>query len=178
MKKITIIISLIIIMTFLINMKKVNSKNIIIPKEAIRLRVLANSNEEIDQKIKMKLSIELQKNISEILKDTKTVEEARNQIKNNIQILNMKVKDVLQKEKYDKKFTITFGNTFFPEKKYNGVIYEQGYYESVLVTLGEGKGKNWWCVLFPPLCIMEANENETGEVEYKFFVQELINKYF
>lgn len=178
MKKITIIISLIIIMTFLINMKKVNSKNIIIPKEAIRLRVLANSNEEIDQKIKMKLSIELQKNISEILKDTKTVEEARNQIKNNIEILNMKVKDVLQKENYDKKFTITFGNTFFPEKKYNGVIYEQGYYESVLVTLGEGKGKNWWCVLFPPLCIMEANENETGEVEYKFFVQELINKYF
>ena len=74
MKKITIIISLIIIMTFLINLKKVNSKNIIIPKEAIRLRVLANSNEEIDQKIKMKLSIELQKNISEILKDTKTVE--------------------------------------------------------------------------------------------------------
>ena len=178
MKKITIIISLIIIMTFLINMKKVNSKNIIIPKEAIRLRVLANSNEEIDQKIKMKLSIELQKNISEILKDTKTVEEARNQIKNNIEILNMKVKDVLQKENYDKKFTITFGNTFFPEKKYNGVIYEQGYYESVLVTLGEGKGKNWWCVLFPPLCIMEANENETGEVEYKIFVQELINKYF
>ncbi len=178
MKKITIIISLIIIMAFLINMKKVNSKNIIIPKEAIRLRVLANSNEEIDQKIKMKLSIELQKNISEILKDTKTVEEARNQIKNNIEILNMKVKDVLQKENYDKKFTITFGNTFFPEKKYNGVIYEQGYYESVLVTLGEGKGKNWWCVLFPPLCIMEANENETGEVEYKFFVQELINKYF
>lgn len=178
MKKITIIISLIIIMTFLINMKKVNSKNIIIPKEAIRLRVLANSNEEIDQKIKMKLSIELQKNISEILKDTKTVEEARNQIKNNIEILNMKVKEVLQKENYDKKFTITFGNTFFPEKKYNGVIYEQGYYESVLVTLGEGKGKNWWCVLFPPLCIMEANENETGEVEYKFFVQELINKYF
>ena len=178
MKKITIIISLIIIMTFLINMKKVNSKYIIIPKEAIRLRVLANSNEEIDQKIKMKLSIELQKNISEILKDTKTVEEARNQIKNNIEILNMKVKDVLQKENYDKKFTITFGNTFFPEKKYNGVIYEQGYYESVLVTLGEGKGKNWWCVLFPPLCIMEANENETGEVEYKFFVQELINKYF
>ena len=117
MKKITIIISLIIIMTFLINMKKVNSKNIIIPKEAIRLRVLANSNEEIDQKIKMKLSIELQKNISEILKDTKTVEEARNQIKNNIEILNMKVKDVLQKENYDKKFTITFGNTFFPEKK-------------------------------------------------------------
>ena len=90
----------------------------------------------------------------------------------------MKVKEVLQKENYDKKFTITFGNTFFPEKKYNGVIYEQGYYESVLVTLGEGKGKNWWCVLFPPLCIMEANENETGEVEYKFFVQELINKYF
>lgn len=177
MKKILLIICIILLMSFLTNIKKVSSEEIIIPKEAIRLRVLANSNEEIDQKIKMKLSIELQKEISSLLKDTENIEEARIKIKNNIELLNLKAKEILKKENYDKKITITFGNTFFPEKKYNGVIYEKGYYESLLVTIGNGEGNNWWCVLFPPLCLMEANESETGEIEYKFFVKELIDKY-
>jgi len=48
-------------------------------------------------------------------------------------------------------------------------------YESLLVTLGSGKGDNWWCVLFPPLCLLEAEESD--KIEYKFFVQELIEKY-
>ena len=53
-------------------------------------------------------------------------------------------------------------------------IIEAKDYESLLVTLGKGKGKNWWCVLFPPLCLMETDEN----VEYKFYVKEIIDKYF
>ena len=177
MKKILLIMCIIILMSFLTNVKQVNSEEIKIPNEAIRIRVIANSNEEIDQKIKMKLSIELQKEISKLLKNTTNVEEARLIIKSNINSLNQKTKEFLIKENANTEFTITFGNAFFPEKKYNGVIYEQGYYESLLVTLGNGKGNNWWCVLFPPLCLMEANENETGEVEYKFFIKELLDKY-
>ena len=177
MKKIILVICIIIFISFLTNMNKVKSEEIIIPKEAIRLRVLANSNKEIDQNVKMKISLELQKEITILLKDINNVEEARIKIKNNMNVLNLKIKEVLQKEKYNTDFTITFGNVFFPEKTYNDVIYEQGYYETLLVTLGSGKGNNWWCVLFPPLCLMEANETETGKVEYKFFVKELIDKY-
>ena len=177
MKKILFIMCILIFMSFLTNVKQVNSEEIIIPKEAIRIRVLANSNKEIDQKIKMKLSIELQKEITNLLQDTTNIEEARLIIKSNMNFLNEKTKEFLKKENYNTEFTITFGNAFFPEKKYNDVIYEQGYYESLLVTLGSGKGNNWWCVLFPPLCLMEANETETDKVEYKFFVQELLEKY-
>lgn len=178
MKKIIFVMCIFIIVSFMTNIKKVSSQDVTIPKEAIRLRILANSNNEIDQNIKMKLSIELQKEITVLLKDTSNVEEARLKLKNNMDILNKKTKEILKQENYNKEFTITFGNVFFPEKKYNDVIYEKGYYESLLVTLGNGKGNNWWCVLFPPLCLMEANETETGKVEYKFFVQELIDKYF
>lgn len=64
---------------------------------------------------------------------------------------------------------------YFPEKEYKGVKYDEGYYESLVITLGEGKGKNWWCVLFPPLCLVEAEESD--KVEYKFFIKELIDKY-
>ena len=66
----------------------------------------------------------------------------------------------------------------FPEETYKGITYEAGKYESLLVTLGEGKGDNWWCVLFPPLCLMEAEETNTDEVEYKSFIKEIIEKYF
>jgi stage II sporulation protein R len=155
----------------------VKSKELIIPKEAIRLRVLANSNSDYDQKIKMKVSAELQTELYNLLKDTKNIEEARLLVKNNINLLNIKIGDILKQENYNKEYKITFGNNYFPEKKYKGTVYEEGYYESLLVTLGEGEGNNWWCVLFPPLCLMEAEETEKDEVEYKFFIQELLDKY-
>ncbi|MBO5530582.1 MAG: stage II sporulation protein R [Bacilli bacterium] len=57
------------------------------------------------------------------------------------------------------------------------MTYKEGNYESLVVTLGEGKGDNFWCVLFPPLCLLEAEDNSSSEIEYKFFVKELIDKY-
>ena len=80
----------------------------------------------------------------------------------------------LEAEAYPFSYELKYGLNFFPEKIYKGVKYEEGYYESLLITLGEGEGNNWWCVLFPPLCIMEAEESD--EVEYKFFIQEIIEK--
>ncbi|MEI3507940.1 MAG: stage II sporulation protein R [Bacilli bacterium] len=89
--------------------------------------------------------------------------------------MGKEVGDVLQREKYDKNYQVNFGSNYFPEKEYKGVKYEEGYYEFLLVTLGEGKGDNWWCVLFPPLCLIEADEST--DVEYKSIVKELIDKY-
>ena len=57
----------------------------------------------------------------------------------------------------------------------NNGAYKEGNYESLVVKLGEGKGENFWCVLFPPLCLMEAKESET--YEYKLFVKEIFDKY-
>ena len=65
-----------------------------------------------------------------------------------------------------------------PEKHYKGVTYKEGNYESLVVKLGEGKGENFWCVLFPPLCLLEAEESDKDEVEYKSFIKEIIDKYF
>ena len=83
----------------------------------------------------------------------------------------------MMNENYENDYKLTFGNAFFPEKKYKGVIYEKGYYDTLLITLGKGEGNNWWCVLFPPLCLMEAEESNTGKTEYKFFIKEILDKY-
>ena len=123
----------------------------------------------------MKVSDRLQQDIYNILKNTKVIEEARKKINENLDEIDANVKETLIKENYPLDYTINFGDNYFPSKEYKGIKYDAGYYESVLVTLGEGKGKNWWCVLFPPLCLIEAEESD--EVEYKFFVQELLEKY-
>lgn len=164
-----------IVIVILFTLGKITAETNIIPNEAIRLRVIANSNSEYDQQVKMKVSDRLQQDIYNILKNTKGIEEARKKINENLDEIDANVKETLIKENYPLDYTINFGENYFPSKEYKGIKYDAGYYESVLVTLGEGKGKNWWCVLFPPLCLIEAEES--AEVEYKFFVQELLEKY-
>ena len=141
----------------------------IIPEEAIRFRVVANSDSERDQEIKKEISNEIGIKLYDLLKDTKGIDEARKVILNNMN----KFKDVL--ELYNIEYDITYGSNYFPDKVYKGIIYEEGFYESLLITLGTGAGKNWWCVLFPPLCLLEAEESE--EYEYKSFVKEIVEKY-
>lgn len=174
MKKIIILISL--VLSFLLINKNVSANTILIPDEAIRLRVIANSNSTYDQEVKMDVSFQVQNEIYNLLKDKSNIDDARTTIKNNIPKLENAVEKILKEKNYVSTFKVNYGYNYFPEKEYKGVKYKAGDYESVLVTLGEGKGDNWWCVLFPPLCLLEAEESD--EVEYKFFVQELIDKYF
>ena len=172
MKKTIIIILLAMLGFHFLSMK---GSALIIPNEAIRLRVLANSNSKEDQELKLKVRDELQLYMYELLKDTKGIDQAREKIKQNLDQIEDCVNRTLQKYDSAIKFQVDFGLNYFPDKEYKSVVYPAGEYESVFVTLGEGNGNNWWCVLFPPLCLMEAEESDT--VEYKSFFQELIEKY-
>ena len=175
MKKLFVIGLILVIGFFFIEV----DKNILIPEDAIRFRVIANSNLDNDQEIKKIVSKELQKELYNSLKDVKNVDEARSLLKNNTISLEKSIEETLLQNNMNPIFDINYGMNYFPEKIYNGVEYKAGEYESLVVTLGEGVGDNWWCVLFPPLCLMEAEEVKDSEkIEYKFFVQELIDKYF
>ncbi len=149
--------------------------NVDIPEEAIRIRILANSNSDYDQRIKNAVKNNIQGYMYNLLKNTGNIKEAEDVINKNLDNIDKKVDDTLHALDYHFPYTVNFGLNYFPEKNYKGVNYASGYYESLLITLGEGKGDNWWCVLFPPLCLIEAEEST--EVEYKSFVKELIDKY-
>ena len=143
----------------------------------IRIRVIANSNSEYDQKVKMSVSNEISKNLYNLLKDENNINKARKIIKNNLANIDDIVNNLLTNEKYS--YNINYGMNEFPEKEYNGKIYKEGKYESLLVTLGQGNGDNWWCILFPPLCLIEAKDEEKNEtIEYKSFFKEIIDKIF
>lgn len=163
----------------LISLLEKKEESLIIPEEAIRFRVIASSDSTEDQSIKNFVRDRIQKQMYEDLEDTKTSEEADLTIQKNISNYDQLVQDSLNKQALDLEYTMNYGKNYFPEKIYKGVTYPAGNYQSLVVTLGNGQGKNWWCVLFPPLCLLEAEETEeTTEVEYKFFIQELLEKYF
>lgn len=167
MKKIIIVLFLFVCIYLIKN----NKEEYLIPDSAIRFRVIANSNSFEDQATKM----EIKTNIEDILK-------------NDLVSLNSKTAaDELLKKKipeietmmntYGINYNVHYGDNYFPEKSYKGVKYPSGIYESLVVTLGQGKGENWWCVLYPPLCLIDDTKTDSFNVEYKSFIKELFNKY-
>lgn len=128
---------------------------VVIPNEAIRLRILANSNSEQDQEIKRIVRDRVNAQITEWVSDLTSMEAAREKIIANLDILEATAKEVLEENGVNQKVQIRFGEVDFPTKLYGNFLYPAGKYEAVLITLGEGTGANWWCVLFPPLCFLD-----------------------
>ena len=141
-------------------------------ENAIRMRVISNSDSSSDQKIKQEVAKDLNKEISELLKESKSIEETRQLLKTNLNKIDVTTKESLKRQNVNLSYNINYGINYFPEKKLKGKTIEAGEYESLVITLGEGKGSNWWCILFPPLCLLEAKEN-TEEIEYSFFLLNL-----
>ncbi len=174
MKKTLLIIVLIIISYLMLG--NFFSEKIIIPDEAIRIRVIANSDSDYDQKIKLEVKNELEKEMKNIYKETEDINSFRTKILDSLNIFEKDIEKVLEINDYPLLFDIKYGLNYFPQKRFKGVTYNEGYYESLVVTLGEGLGENWWCVLFPPLCLIEASDST--ELEYTTMVKEVLNKYF
>lgn len=173
MKK-TLIIIAIIIMALTTTKKEVIS----IPKEAIRFRVIANSNNVTDQILKEEITNNIYKEFSSLNFKEKNIASIRNDIKSKIPLIEKIVENTIESKGLKKEYNINYGMNYFPEKQYKGILYEEGEYESLVITLGDGLGDNFWCVLFPPLCLLEAEEKDTSEVEYTSFIKEVLEKYF
>ena len=173
MKKIILILT--IITSFLIY-NTIKDQEIIIPDTSIRLRVIPNSNSILDQNMKNKVKTYLENNTYKLIKDEDNKEIAKEKIKNNIPIIEENIKEIFEESNYNMNFNVNYGYNYFPEKEYRGLKYSEGYYESIVISIGKAEGDNWWCVLFPNLCIvdLEAKDN----LEYKSWIIEKINKIF
>ena len=164
MKKLIVILFIFILASIFLHQKK----QIIIPNTAIRFRIIANSNEKEDQKLKYEIKNAIEPDIMSKLSNSNSIEEARENIKNYIPQAEETI------SLYTNDYKINYGNNYFPEKVYKGVTYEAGEYESLVVTLGNGLGENWWCVLFPPLCLLESEDN--SNTKYSFYLKDLYKK--
>ncbi|MGG3845788.1 stage II sporulation protein R [Aeribacillus composti] len=136
------------------------NETVIIPDEAIRLRILANSDSPEDQALKRNVRNAVNEAINQWVQDLTSIEEARKIIREKIPEIKDIVQSVLKQENSSQSFTVEFKKIQFPTKLYGNFLYPAGNYEAILITLGEGKGANWWCVLFPPLCFVDFSSGE------------------
>ncbi|MNJ43290.1 Stage II sporulation protein R [compost metagenome] len=134
-----------------------------IPGESIRLRILANSDRPGDQAIKRQVRdaiVEQMNGWVQRLENPLSLAEARQIIESNLALVEDTVKRTLEKSGKSYTYKVELGVVPFPTKMYGGAVYPAGDYEALRVTLGKGEGKNWWCVLFPPLCFVDAGSGD------------------
>lgn len=164
-----LIIGLFLVTIFFIFTNK--EDEILIPSNAIRFRVVANSNTLKDQTEKKNIKKSVEKKVYDLINTASNTDEVRYILKNNLQEIDNIVSS------YEVPYNINYGYNYFPSKSYKGVLYGAGNYESLVITLGNGLGNNFWCVLFPPLCTIDESTEDLSNVEYKSYVKELIDKF-
>lgn len=132
----------------------------VIPEDAIRLRILAHSNSEQDQVVKRIIRDKVRAEITSWIEHYRTHEEAKAEIEKRLPQIEALVETELQKAGLNIPSSVQLGIFSFPTKLYGHIVYPAGEYETVLITLGDGLGANWWCVLFPPLCFLDIDNGE------------------
>ena len=130
-------------------------ESIVIPGEAIRLRILANSDFEEDQAIKRKVRDAVNAQITLWVQDLTSMEKARTVINAKLPEIQAIAEQVVREQGSDQSVNVEFGKVQFPTKLYGQFLYPAGEYQAILITLGCGEGANWWCVLYPPLCFLD-----------------------
>lgn len=150
----------------------INDKSYVIPNEAIRLRVIPNSNDKKDIVMKERV---IEKLLPMLDFSEKTIEKTREDINADLKKIDDSIENTFKQYNYNEKYIINYGPNEFPEKTYKGIKYKAGTYESLIIEIGEAKGNNYWCVLYPPLCMVD---NSLSKNEYKSKTIEIINRYF
>ena len=145
----------------------------------LRFHVIANSESEYDQNVKLKVRDHVLEVVeAELLNETMLrheendgdtarlgLDEARELIETNLDVIEDAAREVLAEEGVSYGASAELGVRFIPQKTYGDVTFPAGNYEALNITLGEGEGQNWWCVLFPPLCLIDPDGSELDGIE-------------
>lgn len=155
-----------------------------IAKSIIRFHVRANSDSERDQELKLKVKDAVVTYMEPMLSKSASIDESRSILKEHIEDIKKLALSVLVDNGSDKSVSVYFEESYFPMKTYGDVTFPPGVYEAFRIDIGNSEGKNWWCVLYPPLCFVDATygvlpqdsketlENVLTEDEYNAITRE------
>ncbi len=184
MKKIiSIVVTIFFIVILLVKVQGVEAANFIsenkmsdnvsiedISGKLIRFHVIANSDSEKDQNLKLKVRDKVLEYVQPLLKDSKNIEESREILnRENEKVLEI-AREVIKENGYDYSVESTLDKENFPVKTYGNITLPQGEYEAYRIIIGTGEGQNWWCVMFPPICFVDITK---GEVAYEETEEEM-----
>lgn len=157
-----------------INLLANSNEYVEIPSTSIRMRVIANSNDEKDQEEKKIIKSVVEEKLYELVEGKKDYDSIDEVIKEGKPLIDSEIQKTIEENKLGVTFSSNYGLNYFPEKEYRGLAYKAGNYKSFVVTLGEGEGENWWCVLYPPLCLVDEN---VDDYEYHYLIKDALHKY-
>jgi stage II sporulation protein R len=151
----------------------------------LRLHVIANSDSPEDQRVKLLVRDAILEYERSGLVSCQDSEQARAELMRNGSGILSAAEKVLRDEGMDYGVQLEMGAYEFPRREYDGVVFPEGNYDAMRVVLGDGNGKNWWCVMFPPLCVIDAGDpdqrealekyKKTGSVEFESLIAKLID---
>ena len=143
----------------------------------LRLHIRANSNSDIDQSVKYEIKDILVDFLTPKFCNVETKSQAVEIVENNKNLIRSKCLDLLISRGFNYSVNVKINNEYFPTRTYSNTTLESGYYDAVIVELGEALGDNWWCVMYPPLCFVNKNEN-AKQIKYKSIIVEWFEKIF
>ncbi len=142
----------------------------------IRIHVLANSNSSADQELKLYVKDEVIAYLQPLLKQSASIEESRTIIRSNLGNIRQIAQETLQQRGSEDTVSLQYGHFDFPIKYYGNFYLPSGNYEALRILIGDGQGRNWWCVLFPPLCFTDSNIEVTDHSLHSELETEVVFK--
>ena len=149
-----------------------------VANSVFRLDVIANSDTEEDQNLKYMVRDNLLKYMNSICENCKTKEDAIAVVEKNKTAFEQIAMNTIKEEGYNYSVTINIGNFEFPTKNYGDISLPAGYYDALRVEIGEAKGRNWWCVMFPPLCFVDISSGVVPDESKEFMKNSLSEEEF
>ena len=127
-----------------------------VAEEVLRFHVLANSDEEEDQNLKMQVKEEILGFMKQELPESRSLIETKNWVQDNLKAIEELAAEVIGENGYTYPVTAKLVSSYFPNKTYGDITFPAGDYDALRVEIGEAEGQNWWCVLYPNLCFLNA----------------------
>lgn len=134
-----------------------------ISDKLIRFHVIANSDSTEDQNLKLKVRDAILNAIGPELEKSGSKSESESIIKDNLSSIKSIAEKEIKKSGKSYGVDVCLGKSVFPAKMYSSIVLPAGEYDALKVTIGKGEGKNWWCVMFPPLCFIDITHGITSE---------------
>ena len=134
-------------------------------QSVVRLHVLANSDSDEDQNLKLIVRDKVLEKATSLLSECNSQKEAQTIIESNLYVFESVAQSTVISEGYEYEVSIKLSDEKYPTKSYESCCFPSGNYLSLQILIGEAKGQNWWCVLFPPLCLSAASEGSEASAE-------------
>lgn len=144
-------------------------------QEILRLHVIANSDSQEDQELKMKVKEGVVTYVSSLIKNSDDIDTTKYIVGLYLDEIEQEAKKIIQREGYSYEADVKLTESYFPIKTYGEAVFPAGIYQALKIEIGEAKGKNWWCVLYPNLCFVDSAYGVLDE-EQKEMLKEVLTE--